>query len=125
MYEGKVFSIPGSGLCVKGPSSTPRFSMWSKSFAYRFRFFLPTIPVPAPEGSHSFLIQSAHLCRSKNKNINNHYTFSEQIRHIEKTEAITGLHYVDASLLSKSLMQNQPKSLKRPNQKKKMVKYRD
>lgn len=89
MYEGKVFSMPGSGLWVKGPSSTPRFSMWSKSFAYRFRFFLPAIPVPAPEGSHSFLIHSAHLCRSKSIDIHNHYTFSDQIKHMEKTEAVT------------------------------------
>lgn len=65
MYEGNVFSIPGSGSCVKGSSSTPRFSMWSKSFAYEFRFFLPAIPVPAPEGSHSFLTHRAHLWRSE------------------------------------------------------------
>lgn len=66
MYEGKVFSVPGSGRCVKGPSSTPRWSICSNSFAYRFRFFLPIVPVPVPEGSHSFLIQRAHLCRSIN-----------------------------------------------------------
>lgn len=77
MYEGKVFSIPGSGLCVKGPSSKPRFSMWSRSFAYKFRFFLPATPVPAPEGSHSFLIHSAHLCRSK-------INFKKYNKHIQR-----------------------------------------
>lgn len=64
IYDGNVFSVPGSGRCVKGPSSTPRLSICSNSFAYRFRFFLPISPAPDPEGSHSFLIQRAHLCRS-------------------------------------------------------------
>lgn len=33
MYEGRIFRVPVSGLCVKGPSRTPLFSTCSRSFA--------------------------------------------------------------------------------------------
>ena len=90
MYEGNVFSIPGSGSCVKGSSSTPRFSMWSQSFAYEFRFLLPAIPVPAPEGSHSFLTHSAHLWRSEKIDICiTTKTIRENQIHISKSTQIT------------------------------------
>lgn len=65
MYVGKVLRLPASGLCVKGPSRTPRLSMCRRSRPYMLRFFLPISPEPDSAGSHSFLIQRAQRWRSE------------------------------------------------------------
>lgn len=69
IYVGKVLRLPISGLWVKGASKTPFLSMCRRSRAYMLRFFLAVSPEPQVTGSHSFLIHSAHCCRSDWANV--------------------------------------------------------
>lgn len=55
--------------------------------------------MPAAEGLQSFLIHSEHLFLSENTDIWGHYTFSEQLKHMQKTEAITATNFVSFSFL--------------------------
>lgn len=77
--------------------------------------------MPAAKGLQSFLIHSEHLFLSENTDICGHYTFSEQIKHVQKTEAITGHQFCR---FLPSIPKFKTKQIPEwPNQIKEMVKY--